>query len=150
MHLFAAIRGNINAVNQFITELQGKYLPFKWRDSPDKPFQDMSVQLNIQPIQLYSFVFPESSKDLVLSTILGQSVPNKISGSTIIKEDKGAGKPNNPRYKKFVWMLRKLLKLEPIPKYDETKIMPITKNSMEIVGIGIKKDGLDKNGNEGL
>jgi hypothetical protein len=43
MHLYVATKGIKHDVDQFITELQGKYLPFKWREKDTDPFLDAQL-----------------------------------------------------------------------------------------------------------
>ena len=128
MHLYMITRGIKNEVDQFITELQGKYLPFKWRDANkgDKQVVDAYTQIAVRPIQLWELVFPEGSKDIVLATIF--------------KKDKGL--PQHKWHQKFVWALRKMLGMgvEPIPEYKTNEVMPIRCEGIERIGIGVKKD----------
>ena len=70
-------RGVKHGVDQFITQLQGKYLPFKWRmnkegklDHKGEMIENGHTQLQVRPIQLWEIVFPEEHKDIVLNTIL--------------------------------------------------------------------------------
>ena len=116
-------RGIKHFVDQFITELQGKYLPFKWNG------ENRTIQVAVRPIQLWEIVFPESSKDVVLNTILGD--PNN------------SGKKGEPQYKhqkKWVTAIRKILKAEKLPEFKTDQVMPINRQHMELIGIGVKKD----------
>jgi hypothetical protein len=129
MHLYCLTRGIKKEIDQFITELQGKYLPFTMSGV------DCFVQFAVRPIQLWEFVFPEPMKDVVLTTILG----------------KDGGKTQHKKHNKFVWALRKILDVKKIPNYNTEKFMPISRQHMEIVGIGIKEDYYDEeNKREGL
>jgi len=132
MHLYLMTRGIKHEVDQFITELQGKYLPFKWRDpnkGKDAPLEDVYVQTSVRPIQLWEIAFPEEHKDLVLATCLG--------GNEGLK-----GKPNHKKHEKIIWAIRKALGKDvmPIPEYDGTKQMPIRRIGIDLTGIGIKAD----------
>ena len=71
MHTYLLTRGIKHEVDQFITELQGKYLPFKWRDlnNKDNQLQDTMVQLGVRPIQLWELVYPEESRDVIMTTL---------------------------------------------------------------------------------
>ena len=137
MHLYLATRGVKHEVDQFITELQGKYLPFKWRDlnKPDSKLEDCHVQLGVRPIQLWEIVFPEEQRDVVLATILQSK----------------KGEPEKTWHKKFIWAIRKILgsSVMPIPEYNNDKKMPIRCQGIELVGIGVKSDyWVDRNGNK--
>ena len=124
MHAYIAIRGAKMWQDQFITELQGKYLPFKYPNK-DNVLEDAALQLRVPPIQLLEIGFPEEQKDLVLSTIL----------------DNKKGVPNNSKYltSLFNWV-RKFIGLDPIPDFKLVPMMPICKQNLEIIGVGVKKD----------
>ena len=53
MHLVIATRGYKPDVDRFITELQGKYFPYKCDAGT------YAVGMNVQPIQLWSLNFPK-------------------------------------------------------------------------------------------
>ena len=125
MHLYMMTRGIKHEVDQFITELQGKYLPFKYRQKEGEPLQDWNVQLAVRPIQLWEIVFPEDQQDLVLTTCLG---------------DGAKGKTQHKKHEKYVWALRKMLGINPLPDYKADKKMPVRCSGIEIVGIGVKPD----------
>jgi len=131
MHLYMLTRGMKNHVDQFITELQGKYLPFKFEG------KDSVVQLSVRPIQLWEVVFPKEHKDLILTTCLGGKEGMK-------------GITNKRRHRPFVAMIRKALGIQKLPDYDDTQTLPITRQHMELVGIGIKEDRDLDDGTEGL
>ena len=129
MHLYIMTRGIKKDSDQFITELQGKYLPFKFPDPKNpKELMPCNLQLGVRPIRLYEVVFPEDSKDIVLSTILGTE--------GVWKD----GKSQHKKHQKWIWSIRKILGCEPIPKYKTDLVLPISKQNVEVVGIGIKKD----------
>lgn len=125
LHLYIITRGIKNSVDQFITELQGKYLPFKWRRNKDSPMQNFNVQVAVRPIQLWEIVFPEEHKDLMLTTVLGKDFK---------------GKTQHRKHDKFVFGLRKILGVEKIGDFKTDAELPITRQAMEVVGVGIKKD----------
>lgn len=123
MHLFLALRGIKHDMDRFITQLQGVYLPFKHKG------EDKFVQTAVRPIRFYEIVFPEEFKDVMLTTCLGTGKK---------------GEPQHKRHKKFVWMIRRMLGkgVEKIPDYKTDKCLPCKEvaRSMEMIGIGIKKD----------
>lgn len=133
MHLYIITRGIKHAVDRFITELQGKYVPFKWKSPTDTELKDYMVQLGVRPIQLWEIVFPEEQKDVVLHTILGKepSMPNK-------------------KFEKYISWIRKILGIEEIPEYKKDTFLPLCKTDVGVVGIGIKKDEFHLDGYEGL
>jgi len=110
--------------DQFITELQGKYLPFMYRDEGDDKLVLHNVQVAVRPIQLWEVAFPEEHKDLVLTTILGK--------------DKGIGQ--HRKHDKIRWAIRKALGVQDIPDYKTDKIMPLRRAGVETIGIGVKED----------
>jgi hypothetical protein len=117
MHLLIATRGYKPDVDRFITELQGKYFPYKC----DKDKTNYAVAMNVQPIQLWSLVFPEDSLQQVLRTI----EPRAFSGGM----------------RKVSFVLRKVLGLKDLPKIDDKVLpMPIYKTNIEIAALGIKDD----------
>jgi len=124
-------RGMKSHVDNFITELQGKYLPFKYEG------KDSFVQVAVRPIQLWEIVFPKEHKDLMLSTCLGGKEGMK-------------GITNQKKHRPVVAMIRKMLGITKLPDYDDTKQLPITRQHMELVGIGIKEDRDLTDGTEGL
>ena len=139
MHLYFITRGIKNSVDQFITELQGKYLPFQYRDKADQPYQKTMLQLAVRPIQLWELGFPKEHKDVILNTILGQ--------------DRGEGVRDKGLWKwlqKICWGVRKALKLESIPPYVETPMLPVNRINVQTIGVGIKEDYMTPQGTEGI
>jgi len=139
MHLYIITRGIKNSVDQFITELQGKYLPYKWREKNEDAMKDCMLQVSVRPIQLWEIAFPEEHKDLMLTTILGEKGDEDM-------RDKGILGWLN----KLKWTLCTFLGLEKITKYDTSKVLPIQKANVQISGIGLKKDYIMPNGAEGI
>ena len=137
MHLIFLTRGIKHRVEDYINQLTGKYLKIKYQMPKDTELKDYMVQLNVQPVQLWSVVFPKECKDLVLTTILGKG--------------ESAGKPTSKGFKKFVYVLRKLLKLDPLPeKWDDTTEMPVNRSDIEKIAIGLKDDYIAPEGHEGI
>lgn len=127
-------RGAKQWSDEFITELQGKYLPFRWRAPQTKELIDTNVQLSVRPIQLYEIVFPEEHKDIILNTILDDydTVKSRFT--------------QHKFHNKVIWAIRKALHIDPIPEYKRDIKFPVCKNNIEVVGIGVKKDyWIDKN-----
>jgi len=124
MHLYLISRGIKHDVDRFITELQGKYLPFKYPDK-DGNMKDVMVQVGVRPIQLWEVVFPEEHKDMMLNTLF-QSNPQ--------------GATQHKKHNKFIFAIRKILGVDPIPEYKKDQVMPIYLRNTELSAIGIKKD----------
>lgn len=127
MHLYFTTRGIKMHVDNFITQLQGKYLPFKYNG------KDSAVQVAVRPVQMWEVVFPKEHLDLMLTTCLGPD-----------------GKPYHKRHNKFIAVVRKVLGVKKIPKYDNSSMMICGRDHIDSTGIGIKEDANDNNGNEGL
>jgi len=125
-HLIVGIRGIKKELDDFITQLQGKYFKFKYRAKATDALQDTYVQCMVQPIQFFSIVFPKQCTDVALTTILGHEPPA----------------PQHAWMEKFVWIIRKLLHLQPVPKFKTDQEMPIARNALQFIPIGIKEDEL--------
>lgn len=143
MHLYFITKGDKKWTDDFINQLIGKWLPFKWRKTKDEPFQDMNVQLSIRPIQLWEVGFPKEHKDLVCSTILGKD-------GGLIRGNDGKKPVDHKFFNGFIKTCCRILGLQPIGKYKDDVMMPIAKEHVAVVGLGIKEDYTMENGVEGL
>ena len=123
MHLGILTRGDIRSMNTFIDELSSRYLPIAYKGEKKR-----SVRLRVSPIQLWDICFPKESWDAVATTILG-------------KDRDVAGKPMIKGHQKYLWALRKAMRLKKIPdwKTDNWLTMQDPAN-IEIMGIGVKDD----------
>ena len=143
MHLYIATKGAKHEIDQFITQLQGKYLPMKWRPNKDEPLKDVHVQLGVRQIQLWEIGFPKEHYDLVATTILGKDYKG-IMGND-------GKKPVQHKWtEKFIFFFRKLLRLDPLPPYEGKNVMPIRRQDMIVVGLGTKQDYMTEDGFEGI
>lgn len=126
MHLIFATRGNKNDVERMISELQGKYFPYK---NKGKVYPLSAL---VQPIQLWSVVVPKDSIQTLLHT---------IPDSNFHKE-------------KTKWplkMLRKAMGAKEIPPLDDKVLgFPIYNQNTEIVHIGIIEDKINADGDESI
>ena len=141
MHLYIITRGIKHEVDKFITQLQGKYLPFpitKKGVFGAKKAGIHQLQLAVRPIQLWEIVYPEPCRDAILTTILG-------------KDDAYQGKTQHRKHNKWIYAIRKALGVKKIGEYKTDNLYPITpeKQHIEVVGIGEKKDYY-KGENEGI
>ena len=98
MHLVFATRGINRMVEELKSLLQAQRFPWKRTNLKTKKEEMMLVQGALRPIQLWEYVFPEECLDDVLGAM-------KIKGPI-----------HRPEIKNFSWMLRKLLRLKPIPE----------------------------------
>ncbi len=120
MHLYCITRGIKKEVDDFIRQLQGKWLTYKHKkDDPNN-----YVQLAVRPIQMWEIVFPREHKDLVLTSVIG----------------KNRAPTQHKRHNKWIWAIRKALGVDKIEPYDDRFKMTITKDFVEVVPIGIKDD----------
>lgn len=123
MHGIILTRGIKHDMERWATEWQGKVLPFPYHDGQGNAI-DSQMQFILQPIQLWSMVFPEVHKDVVLNTI--------FRGTD--------GHPINPAIRKFAWALRQSMGLEGMPEYKKDKHIPLFSPNADIIFIGLKKD----------
>lgn len=136
-HTYLITRGIKHEVDEFIKQLQGKYLPCRaplMDPNTGKVIRDAKgnltmrddglLQLGVRPIQLWEIVYPYEHQDVVLSTLLAGN----------------SGKPQQKWQEKYVWALQKALKLNPIPPYNNANKLPVRCAGIELVGIGTKRD----------
>lgn len=104
------------------------------------------AQCLLQPVELWSYVFPEEHLDTILRTL----TPSSQIGFDIPKGHVGYGS-NAPKRKFSLSLLRKGLGLKPIPKWEPEGLkFPIWRENVQIVGLGIKEDYKNDLGNECL
>ena len=133
MHLYIITRGIKHLVDDFITQLQGKFFPFKYRNPETKQLETFALRVSVRPIQLWEIVYPEEANDTMLSTLLQNT----------------KGEPQHKKHSKFVYALRKMLGIEPIPEYKKVAPFPLIRDHVETTAIGIKKDyWTDKDGKQ--
>lgn len=142
MHLYIITRGIKKDVDDFITQLQGKFFSFKYREKKEEPFKDTFLQMSVRPIQLWELAYPKEHHDLVCATVLDED--NQAHGND--GEAPGIHKYLN----KFFWALRKLLKLNPVGNYKTDNKFPIGRQNMSVIGIGTKEDYTMDTGVEGI
>ena len=125
-------RGIKKEVDDFIRQLQGKWyehkwLPTGWKGSEEERAieEKRHVQVQVRPIQLWEIVYPESSRDLMLTTILGRKQQNVTQ---------------HKKHNKWIWALRKMLGIKPVGEYNGDFQSPIVKEHIEVIGVGEKED----------
>jgi len=150
MHLFCITRGEQSAVRNCMHDLsaqffEGKVTPELLKYFPQlKGAETKMMQMIVQPIQLWSLVFPEENLAVVQKTIHTNDFSRYHSKD---------GNPNSKPYVRdsaAVFALRKMLrakKCPPIP--DGTNWRVIRKEGVEFLPIGIKGDSYSS-GFEGL
>ena len=119
MHLYVTVRGILHQLNRWEQDLSASYYPFEY----EKGKAGM-LQLSIRPIRFYEIVFPEPQ----MMSVLRKIQPTKCW---------------TPAYQKFIWGIRKALKLDDV---ELTKIPArittdaFCHNDIDCVAIGTKKD----------
>lgn len=125
MHLVFLTRGIKHYVDHFINELSTRYLPVQYMKDGKKI--DDALQLRVCPVQLWDISFPEEHKDAVMGTVFAQT-------QGVVVKQRG-------HLSKFIWLLRKGLKLDPIPEYEKGKILAMLQpKNIDILGIGVRPD----------
>ena len=136
-HLYIITRGIKHLVDEYIKQLSCKYLPMKiFKGDVDGVKEDgvFQTQVAVRPIQLWEIVYPKEHQDLMLNTILAGS----------------KGQTNDKKHQKFANIIRKILRVKPIPEYKTDKMLPIAKAAVDVTAIGVKDDYTMPNGTEGL
>jgi len=125
--------------DRFVEQLANMYMPMKLKNEKGEE-ANVAVQALLQPVELWSFVFPEENLDTVLRTL------NPTTDGIGIKSSM-----SSPKRGLALSALRKGLGLKKIPKWKKDgRTYPLHKDNMQIVAIGIKEDYKDKNGTECL
>jgi len=127
MHLYLIARGSKDRLDRWVNDCLARYYPFKCGENNKKPIIGR-LQLSMRPIQLYEAVFPEEHLDAVVGALQPYGGYGFATG---VK-------------KHMIKLLRKLLKLEPIPqglKVDADKFNNVLYGEfVDVMGVGIKRD----------
>ena len=125
MHLVFGATGIQHELELFAKYMQTRDLLLPYKDKEGKD-GNLLMQSQLRPIQFYDFVFPRGELHRVL---------NGLKPENQMKSD------NCKLPTSYISILRKALKLKKIPKPDVSKgAIPIYKNNVRIVGIGIRDD----------
>jgi hypothetical protein len=143
MELYFITKGIKMEVDEFIKQLQGKYLPWKWTNPKTNKEENVVVQLSVRPFQLWCVGYPKEHHDLIATTILGKD----YSG---VYGNDGEKPCRHSHLDKFIWGLRKALHLKPLPAYTGKDAMPVRKEGVSCIALGIKDDYTMPDGTEGL
>ena len=128
MHLYVIVKGTVPSMKQWVDDMQGVKVPFEY-----KPGKKGLWRLRPRPLMLYEIGFPKDQLQTVLSCV-------GIGDNYILKR--------YPILNRIVKMLRKLLKLKPIP--NTKNIIPhIQPNQIDkavaVIPIGLKDDEIFPN-----
>lgn len=116
-HTVILTRGHLEYVEKFIKELSTRYM--------DYPNTNSLVQMRVCPIQLWDISYPEEYRDVIHTTLFGD---NK-------------GKPIHSSLSKYIYPMRKAMKLSKLPPYKTDSWLPMRKpEHMEVIAIGVKDD----------
>lgn len=128
MHVILGMRGHKPKMDEYITDLCTRYVPYKVWDEKQKKIIEHYFSLRVSPIMLYDISFPEHMSDAVLATIFGK--------------DKGKSTaPGSKILNKLTWPVRKLLKLDPLPPYKDDDVLVMRPpEHLDIIALGVKKD----------
>lgn len=128
MHIVFFTRGHIGDVEDFADFLKTQSFTIPIKNIETGEQQNIAMSGLLQPIQLWSYVFPEEHKDIVLNTLFGDHM--KVWGY---------GKASDLT----LAAMRKGLKLKKIPKFDKRKSFFLPKeitDNIAITPVGIKED----------
>jgi hypothetical protein len=118
-------RGVKHDSERFANELSSQYVPYMWFNPETKKLEQKSIQIGVQPIQLYKVFYPEAIKDVMRMTLYG----------------KGKGETQHKKHKAPIAMVRKMLGVKPIPMdYSQERMLGAYKSNVEITPIGYGED----------
>ena len=109
------------------------YLPLPYTQNGVK--KTIGYQLNLKPILLWGLTFPRDQINFVLSSL--QFTDETSNVGWLHKSPQMA-------------MLRKLLKVQPIPEFEKVEPKYIGKEVVQLTPIGIRKDIEDKEFEDGI
>ena len=101
---------------------------------PDGKKKTIIMPGALRPRRFYSYVFPKENLDIVLNTLKPDNFITRYDGMTELKDKITMG--GFP-----LAMLRKALKLQPVPVPDPSKgTFLLHRRNVRIVGLGIRED----------
>lgn len=126
-HVIFLTRGHYDHIHRFIDDLRTRTFEYPVFDKQDGEMKRILLKSRLSPIQLWDYVFPHEYKDPVLNTIfLGSDAKGVVA---------------NAHLQKYLWPMRKALKLDKIPDYKKDLRLPIENpQHSEMIGIGYKED----------
>jgi hypothetical protein len=137
MHFAFIPYGIKNMVDFVMEDFNHRYLPLRiYKEGEEDKFVLIQAQIRVLPFGIYELVFPENLKDEILSAF---KVKQAWEGEYIGRLNKSI------MGLKPIDLLRKALKLEPIPEYKEVDYphfpMPEYMRFVSIIPVGIRRDG---------
>jgi len=130
MHLDFIVEGIQDEVDEFEKWWSTRVLPLKVKTKDGKETEQL-IQIALRTRKAYSLIFPKEGLDVVLNTLNPENcVVSMVDG-------KGTKK-----FGTILKLIRKILKLKPIPKSDKEKgiftMRPF--NNVRVIGLGIRED----------
>lgn len=130
MHIFLMTRGIKREVDGFIEWLTNQQLPFNYREKPEDALKQYLLQIRVSPVQFWDISFPREHKDLMLTTLFGETCD---------------GKPYHKNMEKYFSILRMVLGAEKKPeKWNTENRLPRKPSDTEMICVGIKDDEVKK------
>ena len=146
MNLLFLTRGMKWHRDKMIEELASLKVPMEVKDTKGNK-STQAVNVLLQPVELWSLAFPRDQLDNILRTIR----PSNAIGIDTDQTGIDGKNTSSPKLKWLLAMLRKVLKLKKIPKWNtEGKHFGVYKDNVQTIGVGIKEDYFNKYGNECL
>lgn len=134
MHAVFIPYGLESRISYFLKEFQHQKFQLKLtKKGEEDKFIWIQGHLRVMPFGLYEFIFPRESMDLILTTL--QFNNKSVISYGLDKEIKILGIKIKP-----LDYLKKFLKIEDIPKFNEEKKLIWIMDDVAIIPIGIKKD----------
>lgn len=144
MHALVLVRGIKHAVDRYVSDLQAKYFNYKMKIGPPGATQEnmrervVPLQLGVREWKILELCFPETDKDLALTTILGNH--------------KDAGQIRKEYKTRWGWLINTIRRAfgfdKPPEDWDKSQFQPVYCNDIERVLVGMKEDAKDTYGNE--
>lgn len=124
-HTVFLTRGEYTFHENFIKELSTTYVPMNIYNKETKALQRKLLKLRLCPIMLWDLSYPKEHRDVIHNTIFSGTLGEGI----------------HKRHRKFLWPLKKAMKLDDIKEYDKSKrLMMNNPEHVEVIGIGVKDD----------
>ena len=132
MEVFFMSRGMNEQTEKWKKYMETWFLPLPYTQNGVK--KTIGYQLNLKPVLLWGLTFPKDQKDIVLSSL------------QFTDETSNVGWLHKSPY---MAILRKLLKVQPIPEFKKVEPKYIGKEVVQLTPIGIKED-IDKEFPDGI
>lgn len=124
-HVVVLARGEKFNFERFFTELSTRYLTYPMYNKETGKMEEKRMNVRVSPIQLFDISFPEEHRDVILNTL--------FSGDN--------GRPINKFLNKFIFGLRKMMHLKPLPEFSKKEYLSMyPPEHVEMIAIGVKDD----------